>query len=72
MKNKLEPIKNNIDDANANTFKKLGFLNKLSLDAKETLDEIKELDKEIDYIKLVCVHKNGNIFDIFRGVGDFT
>ena len=32
--------------------------------AKKTLDEIKELDKRIDYTKLVCVHTNGKIFHL--------
>lgn len=32
-----------------------------------------ELGEEIGYTKLVCVHTNGNVFDIniFRRVGDF-
>lgn len=42
------------------------------LEANETLDEIKELDKEIDYTKIICVHANGKTFDfiIFKGLGD--
>ena len=62
-----------MDSANKNAFKKLGFLSKLRLAAKEKLNEIKELDKKIDYTKLVCVHANGKAFDfsIFRRLGDF-
>ena len=42
------------------------------LEANETLDVIKELDKEIDYTKIICVHANGKTFDfiIFKGLGD--
>ena len=40
---------------------------------QKTFDRIKELDKQIDYTKPVCVHTNGKIFDssIFRRPGNF-
>ena len=41
--------------------KKLKFLKSLGLKGKETLDEIKELHKNINCTKLICVHTNGNI-----------
>ena len=41
LEKKLEPIKNNINDANVNTFKKLRFLNRFSPEAKGVLGEIK-------------------------------
>lgn len=44
-----------------NVFKKLNFINKLGSDAKEIFYKIKELDKEIDYAKLVCVHTNRDL-----------
>ena len=62
IKSQLKPIENDLDSANKNAFKKLRFLNELSLEAKEKLNKIKELDREIDYTKLVCVHTNGNIY----------
>ena len=36
--------------------------------------KLKELDKNIDYTKLVCVHTNKKIFgfNIFRRLGDFA
>ena len=64
MEKQLKPIKNEMDNANVNTFKKWIFLSKLGNIAKKTLDEIKELDKRIDYTKLVCVHTNGKIFHL--------
>ena len=56
-----------------NAFKKLRFINTLGHNAKTTFDEIKEIDKKINYAKLVCVHTNGKIFDfnIFRRLKDF-
>ena len=41
---------------------------------QKTLDRIKELDKQINYTKPVCVHTNGKIFDlsIFRRQGNFV
>ena len=72
-KNKLKMIKNSFDKANENAFKRLNFISKLSPDSREIFYKIKKLDKKIDYAKLVCVHKNVNIYDstIFRGLGDF-
>ena len=63
MEKQLKPMKNGIDNANANALEKIRVLNKLSTVAKETLDEIKELDKKIDYTNLICVHTNGKTFD---------
>ena len=62
IKSQLKPIENSVN-----------FLNRLGADAKEKLDEIKKIDKEINYTKLVCVHTNGKAFDynIFRRLGDF-
>ena len=70
---RLKSIENHRNNVNKSVFKKLGCLNKLSLKPKEILDEIKELDKEIDYTKLICIHTNGKIFDfnIFRRLRDF-
>ena len=39
LEKKLEPIKNNINDANVNAFKKLRFLNRFSPEAKGVLGE---------------------------------
>ena len=74
MKKQLKPIENDISYANAKAFEKLGFLNRLDTGAIERLNEIKELDKEIGYTKLVCVHTNGKVFDfnIFKRLGGFT
>ena len=70
----MKPIENYINNANAKAFKKLGFLNRLGTGAKERVDEIKKIDKEFDYTRLVCVHSNGKVFgfNIFRRLGDFT
>ena len=51
MEKQSKPIEKDIGNANLKTFKKLEFLNKLGLEAKERLDTIKKLDKEIDYRK---------------------
>ena len=42
LEKQLKPTKNNSDDGNANSCKKLRFLGRLSTDAKKKLDEIKE------------------------------
>ena len=67
LEKQLKPIENNINNASTTAFKKLRFLIKQSNIAK------KKLNREIDYAKLVCVHRNGKMFDfdIFRRVGDF-
>ena len=59
LEKQLKPFENTIDNANRKAFKKLKFL---IYKAKEALDDIKELDKKIDYTKLVCMHANGKIF----------
>ena len=55
-KNQLEkhskPIKNDIANASTKTSKKLEFFNILRLEAKERLNKIKKLDKEMDHTKL--------------------
>ena len=73
LEKQLKHIENDINNVNTKTFKKLTFLNRLGPGAKEKLDEIKEIDKEIDYTKLVCVHKNRKVFDfnIFSRLRDF-
>ena len=73
LEKQLKHIENDINNANTKTFKKLRFLNRLGTGAKEKLDEIKEIDKEIDYTKLACVHTNGKVFDfnIFSRLRDF-
>ena len=60
----LKHIENDINNANTKTFKKVTFLNRLGTGAKEKLDEINEIDKEIDYTKLVCVHTNGKVLTL--------
>lgn len=60
-KNEVKMIKNDLHKAKKNVFKKLNFINKLGSDAKEIFYKIKELDKEIDYAKLVCVHTNRDL-----------
>lgn len=72
-KNELKMIKNGLSKANENAFKKLTFISKLGLDSREIFHKIKELHKEIDYTKLVCIHTNENIYDfnIFRKLDDF-
>ena len=62
-KNEVKMIKNDLNKAKKkkNVFKMLNFINKLGSDAKEIFYKIKELDKEIDYAKLVCVHTNRDI-----------
>ena len=72
-KNELKMIKNGLGKANENAFKKLTFISKLGLDSREIFYKIKELHKEIDYTKLVCIHTNENIYDfnIFRKLDDF-
>ena len=76
LKNQLKLVGN--DSVNKESFKKLKFLNKRDQDAKEsyikTYHEVKEIDNEIDYNKLVCVHTNGKIYDftIFRRLGDLA
>ena len=60
-KNEVKMIKNDLRKAKKNVFKKLNFINKLGSDAKEIFYKIKELDKEIDYAKLVCVHTNRDL-----------
>ena len=54
-------------------FKKLMFLDGISIEAKKMFDEIKEPDKKFDHTQLICVHTNGKIHDfkIFRRLGDF-
>ena len=46
----------------------------LIFNAKEMLERIKNIDEEIDYIKLVCVDTNGKIFvfNILRRLADLT
>ena len=66
MKKQLKPIENDIDNTNTKAFKKLRYLNRLGTDAKEKLDEIKKMDKEIDYAKLVCVYTVCHILTIFH------
>ena len=45
----------------------------MSTGPKETLDEMKEIDKKVSYTKLVCMHTNGKIFDFntFTRLGGF-
>ena len=64
----LKPIKYETERANWNTSEKLRFLNKLGTIAKELINEIREIDQQIDYIKLISVYTNGKIynFNIFR------
>ena len=47
-----EPIENDKANASKRTSKKLEFLNILSLEAKEILNKIKKLDKDMDHSKL--------------------
>ena len=74
MEKQLRPIENEVKNTNTKPFEKLGFLNSLGSDARESLDKIKKIDKEIDYTKLVCVHTNGKVlnFNIFGRLGVFT
>ena len=69
LEKQLKTIKN--DSYNEIIVKRLKFINRLGPDAIEILDEIKEQDKEIDYTKLVCTHRNGKVygFNIFRRLG---
>ena len=50
------------------------LLNRLGSCAKERVDEIEKIDKEIDYTRFVYVHSNGKVFgfNIFRKLGNFT
>ena len=52
MKKQLKQIKNDLDDCNANSFKKSRFLNQQGTDTK-VLDKIKELNNDITYEKIV-------------------
>ena len=72
-KSQLKPIENDVKSTKKNAFKTLKLISELSLEAKERFDEIKWLDRKIDYIKLVCVHTNGKMFDfnIFTRLRDF-
>ena len=49
-------MKKGVDSANKNALKKLRFWSRLSFEAKERLNEIKEIDKETDYTQLACAH----------------
>ena len=70
LEKQLKPIKYEIERANWNAFKKLRFLNKLGTIANELINEVREIDQQIDYIKLISVYTNGKIynFNIFRGL----
>ena len=48
----MKQIKNDLDDCNANSFKKSRFLNQQGTDTK-VLDKIKELNNDITYEKIV-------------------
>ena len=52
MEKHSEPIENDKANASKRTSKKLEFLNILSLEAKEILNKIKKLDKDMDHSKL--------------------
>ena len=49
-------MKKSVDSTNKNAPKKLKFLSKLSFEAKERLNEIKEIEKETDYTQLTFAH----------------
>ena len=55
IKSQSKPIESDINNSIKFAFKKLRFFGKLSLEAKEILDEIAELDKEIDCTKLILI-----------------
>ena len=48
MKKQLKQIKNDLDDSNANSFKKSRFLNQQGTNTK-VLDKIKEINNDITY-----------------------
>ena len=70
-KNQLKPIQSDINNANAKEIEQLEFLNRLGAGAKARLDKSKKIEKKIDYRELVCVHTNGQVFEIFRRLWDF-
>ena len=55
MEKQLKSTKNDRSNAHKKAFQKIRVLNNISLEAKKTLDEIKRLNKKIDYTKLVCM-----------------
>ena len=60
LNNQLELVKYNVERKSLN---KLTFLTNMSQNAKEKYTEIKKIDSEINYNKLVCVHANGKVYN---------
>ena len=72
LNNQLKLVKNG--SAYNESLSELKFFKKKGQDAKEKYNEIKEINNEIDYSKLVGVHTNGKIYDftIFRRPANLT
>ena len=61
LNNQIELVKyNNVERKSLN---KLTFLTNMSQSAKEKYNEIKKIDSEINYNKLVCVHANEKVYN---------